>query len=59
MGGAMCNDDNKPLGCLLVVEADDREAVETLLDDAPYGRAGLFERVDVRPWQPVLGDWLD
>lgn len=59
MGGAMLNDDQQPLGSLLVVEANDRNAIETLLAGDPYSEAGVFERVDIRPWRPVLGSWLD
>lgn len=59
MGGAMLNDDDQPLGSLLVIEAADRAAIEALLEKDPYSRAGVFERVDVRPWRPALGSWLD
>lgn len=59
VGGGMLNEDEQPLGSLLIVEADDREAVAALLRDDPYSKAGVFERVDIRPWQPALGSWLD
>jgi len=59
MGGAMLNDDDKPLGSLLIIEADDRASLDALLRDDPYSQAGVFERVDVRPWRPALGEWLD
>lgn len=59
MGGGMLNDDDQPLGSLLIIEAADRAAIEGLLDKDPYSRAGVFERVDIRPWRPALGSWLD
>lgn len=59
MGGAMLNEDERPLGSLLIVEADDRKAIDALLEEDPYGKAGVFERVDVRPWRAALGSWLD
>ena len=59
MGGAMLNDDDQPLGSLLVIEAPDRTAIEALLNKDPYRKAGVFERVDIRPWRPALGSWLD
>ncbi|HZX77304.1 YciI family protein [Lysobacter sp.] len=43
-------------GTLLVVEADTRGAVERFVQDDPYARADLFERVDIRPWQWGLGN---
>ncbi len=59
MGGAMLNEDDQPLGSLLIIEASERAEIEALLDEDPYSKAGLFERVDIRPWRPALGSWLD
>lgn len=59
MGGAMLNGNDQPLGSLLIIEADDRDAVETLLAGDPYNAAGVFERIDIRPWRPALGSWLE
>lgn len=59
MGGGMLNDDDQPLGSLLIVEGGDRGAIEKLLADDPYSKAGVFERVDIRPWRPALGSWFD
>ncbi|MGI9504257.1 MAG: YciI family protein [Geminicoccaceae bacterium] len=59
VGGGMLNEDDQPLGSLLIVEADDQDAVDALLKDDPYSKAGVFERVDIRPWRPALGSWLD
>lgn len=42
-------------GTLLVVEAESIEAVGRFVADDPYSRAGLFERVDIRPWHCGLG----
>ena len=58
IGGGMLNEDEQPLGSLLIVEADDRPAVEALLADDPYAKAGVFERIDIRPWRAVLGSWV-
>ena len=59
MGGAMLSESDQPLGSLLIIEADDKGAIETLLAGDPYSKAGVFERVDIRPWRPALGSWLD
>jgi len=37
-------------GTLLIVEAADIGAVRSFLADDPYSRAGLFQSVEVRPW---------
>ena len=58
MGGAMLNDDGQPLGSLLIIEADDRKAIEALVAADPFAKAGVFERVDIRPWRASVGSWL-
>jgi len=42
-------------GTMLVVEAESIEAVARFVAVDPYSRAGLFERVDIRPWSCGLG----
>jgi uncharacterized protein YciI len=37
-------------GTLLIVEAADIDAVRAFVADDPYSRAGLFQSVEVRPW---------
>jgi uncharacterized protein YciI len=41
-------------GSLLVVEAEDRAALDAWLAEDPYARAGLFERVEIAPWRWVV-----
>lgn len=48
-------DGETPNGSLLIVEAQDRAAVEALAADDPYIKAGLFERVTITPWKWVVG----
>jgi uncharacterized protein YciI len=43
-------------GTLLVVEADSLSEAEAFFADDPYARAGLFERVEIRPWCWGLGN---
>jgi uncharacterized protein len=43
-------------GTLLVVEADGIGDVMTFIGNDPYMQAGLFERVEVRPWDWSLGN---
>ncbi|MFD1695939.1 YciI-like protein [Roseibium aestuarii] len=37
-------------GSLVVIEADDRSAIEAIAAQDPYAVAGLFASVDIRPW---------
>lgn len=46
----------KPVGSLLIVEADDEAAVRAILAEDPYAKAGLFKSAaQVRPWRWVVG----
>jgi len=47
-GGGMC-------GSMFLIEAPDIEAVRALNAADPYTLAGLFERVEIRPWRRTLG----
>lgn len=58
VGGAMLNDDEQPLGSLLVIDAKDRASIEALVDADPFAKAGIFERIDIRPWQASMGAWV-
>lgn len=44
-------------GALLVLRADDADAVRTLLADDPFAREGLVAATEVRAWDVVLGPW--
>ena len=42
-------------GSLLVIEADDIEAVRRFVAEDPYSLARVYARVEIRPWQWGLG----
>lgn len=52
--GPFLDADGKPNGSLVVVEAADLDVATSLAGDDPYARAGLFESVDIRPWNWVF-----
>lgn len=43
------------IGSLLIIEAEDETAARALLAGDPYAKAGLFARVELRPWRRVVG----
>lgn len=43
-----------PNGSLIILEAEDRAAVDTFCAGDPYAKAGLFERVEIAGWKKVL-----
>lgn len=54
LAGPFLDDDDKPVGSLLVVRADDLAGAKALAEADPYARAGVFESVTVRRWNWVL-----
>lgn len=41
-------------GSLLLMDFPDRRAAEAFAENDPYARAGLFDRVEIKPWKRVL-----
>ena len=52
--GPFLGSDDKPAGSLVLIEAEDRAAIEAIAADDPYAKAGLFQSVDIRPWAWLL-----
>jgi uncharacterized protein len=48
--GPFLDDEAKPNGSLVVVEASDLSAANRIAANDPYAKAGLFASVDIRPW---------
>jgi uncharacterized protein len=58
VAGPLLNENDQPVGSLLIVEAEDRAAAEGFAAGDPYRRRGVFERVEIRPWRAALGTWI-
>lgn len=41
------------VGSLLILDFADKAEAENFAANDPYAKAGLFERVDIRPWRKV------
>ncbi len=55
VGGPLLDGDGAtPIGSLLIVDFEDRAAVDRFVADDPYTKAGLFADVDVTPWRKVV-----
>jgi uncharacterized protein len=50
IAGPFLDDEGKPSGSLVVIEAADRKAAEAILAQDPYAKAGLFASTEIRPW---------
>jgi uncharacterized protein len=55
--GPLLDENDQPIGSLLIIEADDRAAAEAFAAGDPYRGEGVFERVEIRPWRAALGSW--
>lgn len=53
-GPFMSEDGERPVGSLVIVEAESEGAARAIADADPYAKAGLFERVDVRRWNWIF-----
>ena len=54
MAGPFLDDDGKPCGSLLIFETETREAAQALAGSDPYAQAGLFESVEIKPFNWVF-----
>ncbi|MGO7214612.1 YciI-like protein [Rhizobium ruizarguesonis] len=54
IAGPFLDDEGKPCGSLIIVEAESKEAARALADTDPYAKAGLFESVDVKAYNWVF-----
>ena len=52
--GALLNTESRPCGSLLIVDVEDDKAAAGFAEADPYGRAGLFESVVIRPYRQVF-----
>ena len=51
------NAEPKPRGSMLIVNVNERAAAEAFAAHDPYALAGLFAKVDIKPWMPAVGPW--
>ena len=53
LGGPVLDAQGQACGGLMVIEGESEEAVRAMVADDPFERAGLSERIEIRPfrWQ--------
>ena len=52
--GPFVDDDGKPTGSLVIIQADDLASAKAIAAQDPYAIAGLFSSVDVKPWKWLI-----
>ena len=55
LGGPMSDDNGDMAGSFLILDVPDKAAAQAFTAGDPYNKAGLFERVDVKPFRATLG----
>ncbi|MCF4166806.1 YciI family protein [Zavarzinia compransoris] len=56
IAGPFTTDDGAAMtGSMLVIEAEDAATAEAYCAEDPYARAGLFAKVEIKPWKWVIG----
>lgn len=48
----------KPIGSVIIIDAASDAAVQLFADNDPYATAGLFEKVEIKPWKAAVGAWI-
>lgn len=56
LAGPSLDADGKPMGSLVVIVADNADEAKAMADADPYAKAGLFESVDIRPFNWVINN---
>ncbi|MBX5220803.1 YciI-like protein [Rhizobium sp. NLR8a] len=54
MAGPFLDDEGKACGSLVLVKAETAQEAKALADADPYAMAGLFESVDIKPFNWVF-----
>ncbi|MBL8771037.1 MAG: YciI family protein [Phenylobacterium sp.] len=55
VGGPLLDDAGDMAGSMLILDLPDLAAAEAFTRDDPYALAGLFERVEIRPFRVTVG----
>lgn len=53
-GPTVADDGETVTGSVIIVDMDDKSAVEAFCAGDPYAKAGLFESVTINPWRKTL-----
>ena len=54
-GPMLADDEATMIGSIIVLDATDRAAADAFAAGDPYGQAGLFDKVTIRPFKQVIG----
>jgi uncharacterized protein len=52
--GPFVDDDGKPTGSLVIINAETSSEAKAIAAQDPYAIAGLFSSVDIKPWKWLI-----
>lgn len=55
LAGPLLDDKGDMAGSLIIIDLEDQAAAEAFSANDPYTKAGLWERVDIKPFKATLG----
>jgi uncharacterized protein YciI len=50
-GGAILDESGNMVGSMILYEAENRSALDAILEDEPYLRNGVWKRVEIKPFR--------
>lgn len=53
--GPLVDESDRMIGSLVILNVDDMAAAQDWANNDPYAKAGLFESVQLIPWNRVIG----
>lgn len=53
--GPFLDSEGQMCGSLVILEVEDAAAARSWADGDPYAKAGLFDNVEIRAWNRVIG----
>ena len=53
--GPLLDGNRDMCGSLIILDVADMSEAEAWIEGDPYGKAGLFEKVELIPWNRVIG----
>ena len=54
-GGALLDDEGRPEGSVIIIEAENIAAARAFSENDPYALADLFASVEIKPWRLAAG----
>jgi len=56
LAGPMLDDKDRPIGSVLIIEAEDLLTAQQFAGNDPYAKAGLFSETEIRPYKIVMAN---